>query len=135
MVVFTVREKLVTNREDVLNRLMDVNSLPLYWKGTKSIQVIDKDNNKVDVKIRFAFPSTALATITIIGDGIRIDYKKGPFTGYQITRVKEGYIESMWDIQFTGFFKFLARKSVEHFKKGTQHALQRLQGIEPKETQ
>ncbi|BBG23540.1 hypothetical protein [Sulfuracidifex tepidarius] len=130
MARFQVDYELKCDRNEVLNKLKDIRSIPTYWKGTRELQVISDDGKVAYAKVRFAFPASGKVRITRLDDGIRMDYLEGPFTGYQETLVGTEKIVSTWDVKFNWMFKMMEKKNVEHFKEGTKHALMRLQGIE-----
>ncbi len=113
-----------------MSRLKDIQSIPKYWKGTREIHITSDDGEIAYADIRFAFPASGKVKITRLDNGIRIDYLKGPFKGFQETVIQGDKLISVWDVNFNWMFKLMENRNVEHFMEGTRHALMRLQGIE-----
>ena len=115
---------------EVWKRVSAIEEIPRYWHGTRSLQVVGKDNGVVHVKIKFAFGGSGDADISI--DELRrsmiIDYTSGAFTGKQTVMVSEGSVAAVWDVRFRGIYRVASRWNEGHFRSGTVHALERLVG-------
>lgn len=111
-------------------RLSDVDRIPEYWHGTKSLQIISKDGRSVRARAKFAFGGSGEVTITPDDSArtLTTDYTSGAFKGKQVVKVGEKSIEARWDVEFTGLFKLTSGWTGGHFKSGTLHALERLAG-------
>jgi len=114
----------------VWGRLSDVEKIPEYWHGTKSLRVLEKGEggNKVVATARFAFGGSGRVEITTDADSRTLlqRYLSGPFTGTQRVRIVGNKLEARWDIEFHGLFKIGSGRTAGHFKSGTVHALERL---------
>jgi hypothetical protein len=113
----------------VWGRLSDVEKIPEYWHGTKSLRVLEKvDGGKVLAAARFAFGGSGKVEIAADAASKTLlqRYLSGPFTGTQTVRIVGKRLEARWDIEFHGLFKIGSGRTAGHFKSGTVHALERL---------
>lgn len=122
----------------VWERLSDVERIPEFWHGTKSVEVIGRESvgpgrKTVDARVKFAFGGSGRAEITADDSSMTLtsNYTSGPFKGAQVVRVVGNAVEARWDIEFTGVFKLTSSWSRGHFRSGTLHALKRLCAGEP----
>lgn len=114
-------------------RLSDVERIPEYWHGTKSLRVLEKvEGGKVIAAARFAFGGSGKVEITTDAASKTLvqRYLSGPFTGTQTVSVIGKRLEARWDIEFHGLFKIGSGRTAGHFRSGTVHALERLAGGE-----
>jgi hypothetical protein len=121
----------------VWQRVSDVERIPEYWHGTKSLTVIEKvEGAKLVAAAKFAFGGSGKVRITTDAatKTLLLEYLSGPFTGTQAVRIVGKRLEAKWDISFHGIFRIGSGRTAGHFKSGTVHALERLRdgGIEPK---
>ncbi len=126
---FTGSLKFTPAPDEVWKRASDVEAIPHFWHGTKSIQIIEKKpSGSLDVSVRFAFGGAGKADVAIDNANrvMTIAYYSGPFIGTQKITVKDKQITASWDIKFTGFFKLVSGWNERHFRSGTLHALERL---------
>jgi hypothetical protein len=110
-------------------RLSDVEKIPEYWHGTKSLRVLERgDGGKVTADARFAFGGSGKVEITPDASTrtLLTRYVSGPFTGTQTVKMVGKRLEARWDIEFHGLFKIASGRTAGHFKSGTVHALERL---------
>jgi Polyketide cyclase / dehydrase and lipid transport len=121
----------------VWGRLSDIDRIPEFWHGTKSLTVVERaeagtGRRVVRAKVTFAFGGSGQVEITAddASTTLTSDYKSGPFRGAQVVRVAGNAIEVRWDVSFTGLFKLTSGWTGGHFKSGTRHALERLTGRE-----
>lgn len=115
--------------EAVWKRLSDVERIPEYWRGTKSLTVLEKiDGTKLIAASKFAFGGTGKVGITTddANKTLLMEYLSGPFTGTQTVKIVGKRLEARWDITFHGIFKIGSGRTAGHFKSGTVHALERL---------
>jgi len=115
----------------VWERMSDVEKIPEYWHGTKSLRVLEKGEvGKVVAAARFAFGGSGKVEITMDAASRTLlqRYLSGPFTGTQTVRIVGKKLEARWDIEFHGLFKIGSGRMAGHFKSGTVHALERLVG-------
>lgn len=115
----------------VWERLSDVERIPEFWHGTKSLRVLETvGGSKLMAAVRFAFGGRGKAEITADGATrtLQLRYLSGPFTGTQTVRIVGKNLEAKWDIEFHGIFRVASGRTAGHFKSGTVHALERLAG-------
>ena len=121
----------------VWKRLSDVDRIPEFWHGTRSLEVLSREKGNgrevAKVRVRFAFGGSGEAEITSDDASMKLttDYKSGPFKGVQLVRIDGKTIEARWDVNFTGLFKLTSGRTGRHFASGTLHALQRLCSATP----
>lgn len=114
--------------EAVWGRLSDVETIPEYWNGTKSLKVLERQDGKVVADAKFAFGGSGRVEISADAASKTLVQKflSGPFTGTQTVKVVGNKLEARWDIEFHGLFKIGSGRTAGHFRSGTVHALERL---------
>ena len=117
----------------VWGRLSDVDRIPEFWHGTRSLQVLQRSSEgagreTVKARAKFAFGGSGDVEITADGATMTLtsNYTSGPFKGVQVVKVVGNAIEARWDVNFTGVFKLTSGWTGGHFRSGTLHALERL---------
>lgn len=117
----------------VWSRLSDIDRIPEFWHGTRSLQVLQRGSDgpgreTVKARAKFAFGGSGDVEITSDGAAMTLtsDYTSGPFKGRQVVKVVGNAIEARWDVNFTGVFKLTSSWTGGHFRSGTLHALERL---------
>jgi hypothetical protein len=117
----------------VWDRLSDVDRIPEFWHGTKSLQIIGRDSKEpgkesVKARAKFAFGGSGEVEITADKATMTLtsDYTSGPFKGTQVVKIVGNALEARWDVSFTGVFKVTSSWTGGHFRSGTLHALERL---------
>jgi len=119
----------------VWERLSDIERIPEFWHGTRSLQITGRDSKgpgKETVKARAKFAFGGSGDVEITADRATMtltsNYTSGPFKGAQVVKIVGNAIEAKWDVNFTGVFKLTSSWTGGHFKSGTVHALERLSG-------
>jgi hypothetical protein len=118
----------------VWSRVSDIDHIPEYWHGTRSLRVLGRESSggkeTVRARAKFAFGGSGDVEITADSADMTLTsvYTSGPFKGAQVVRVSADAIEARWDVNFTGLFKLTSGWTGGHFKSGTLHALERLAG-------
>jgi len=122
--------KLEGNALEVWKRASTIRDIPIYWHGTRSLDIVREDKGVVRVKVKFAFGGSGEANIYTDEEKrtLTIDYASGPFTGKQIIAVDGSRITAAWDVKFRGVFGIASKWNEGHFRSGTVHALERLVG-------
>jgi hypothetical protein len=117
----------------VWGRLSDIERIPEFWHGTRSLQILRRDSagtgqERVKARAKFAFGGSGDVVITADAAGMTLtsDYVSGPFKGIQVVKIVGNAIQARWDVNFTGLFKLTSSWTGGHFKTGTRHALERL---------
>lgn len=119
----------------VWGRLSDIERIPEFWHGTRSLQIVRRDSKvpgkeTVKAKAKFAFGGSGDVEITSDKATMSLtsNYTSGPFKGTQVVKIVGNAIEVRWDVNFTGVFKLTSSWTGGHFRSGTVHALERLSG-------
>ena len=117
----------------VWERLSDVERIPEFWHGTRSLQIVARDSEgpgkeTVKARARFAFGGSGDVEITADKATMTLtsNYTSGPFKGAQVVKIVGNAIEAKWDVNFTGVFRLTSGWTGGHFRSGTVHALERL---------
>ncbi len=119
----------------VWERLSDIERIPEFWHGTRSLQITGRESSgpgkeTVKAKAKFAFGGSGEVEITSdkATTSLTSNYTSGPFKGVQVVKIVGNAIEARWDVNFTGVFRLTSSWTGGHFKSGTLHALERLAG-------
>jgi hypothetical protein len=118
--------------EAVWARLSDIDRIPEYWHGTRSLRIVSREERPgtevVKARSKFAFGGSGDVEITADRASMTLtsNYVSGPFKGVQVVKVVGNAVEARWDVNFTGLLKLTSGWTGGHFKSGTLHALQRL---------
>ena len=123
----------------VWGRLSDIEKIPEFWHGTRSLRIISRESTgpgreSVKARAKFAFGGSGDVEITADKATMTLTtrYTSGPFKGAQVVKIVGSAIEARWDVSFTGVFKLTSSWTGGHFRSGTVHALERLTGAEQK---
>lgn len=128
MITFSVSRKFNIPSQVVWEIVKDVNSIPKYWKGTRELNVREISKGVYEGEIRFAFPSRGKVRITVEEEYKRLTffYLSGPIKGTNVVEVKDNEITSTWNVKMSLLLKFAESWNSNHFKQGTEHALERI---------
>jgi carbon monoxide dehydrogenase subunit G len=118
--------------EKVWNIISDLDSEPKFWKGTKEIRNITKEENVVNREVTIAFKdSKCMQTVTIYPkEKIHARFTKGIIEGTKTIMVspQESKIklEAVWDIKLSGMMGMFTGMIKKHIQSGTEQALQNI---------
>jgi carbon monoxide dehydrogenase subunit G len=116
--------------EKVWDIISDLDSEPKFWKGTKEIRNISKEENVVNREITIAFKdSKCLQTITVYPrEKIHAQFTKGIINGTKTVSVSpqgdKTKLEAAWDIKLSGMMGMFTGMIKKHIQSGTEQALQ-----------
>ncbi|MFB5611284.1 MAG: type II toxin-antitoxin system RatA family toxin [Nitrosopumilaceae archaeon] len=116
--------------EKIWDIISDLDNEPKYWKGTKEVRNISKDENKVNREITIAFrDQKCLQEVTLFPkEKIQAVFTKGIINGTKtITLIKKengASLETVWDIKLSGMMGMFTGMVKKHIKSGTEQALQ-----------
>lgn len=116
--------------DKVWNIISDLDNEPRFWKGTKEIRNISKEENHVIREVTIAFrDSKCMQDVTLFPkEKINISFTKGIISGTKTISVKPegGVVElkAVWDIKLSGMMGMFTGMIKKHIKKGTEEALQ-----------
>ena len=116
--------------EKIWNIISDLDNEPKFWKGTKEVRNISKEENKVNREITIAFrDQKCLQDITLYPkEKIQAEFTKGIINGTKtitLNKKDEGAnLETVWDIKLSGIMGMFTGMIKKHIKSGTEQALQ-----------
>jgi carbon monoxide dehydrogenase subunit G len=110
----------------------DIDSEPEFWKGTKEVRNISKEENTVKREITIAFrDQKCLQDVKLYPkEKIEAVFTKGIIDGTKTINLipQEGQtmLEAKWDIKLTGMMGMFTGMIKKHIKSGTEQALQNI---------
>ncbi|ARM75223.1 SRPBCC family protein [Acidianus manzaensis] len=128
MIEFTVNRTFNCDQDLIWKITKEINSIPKFWKGTRELNVKETSKGTYEGTIRFAFPSTGKVKI-IVNDNdktLTFQYISGPIKGFNIVKVDKNQISSRWEVSMSLILRLMEKRNAEHFKLGTEHALERI---------
>ena len=119
-----------SNQEKIWEIISDIDNEPKFWKGTKEVKNISKDENHISREITIAFrDQKCLQEVTITPkETIRAVFTKGVIVGEKILTLKNNgsscELEAVWDVKLSGMMGMFTGMIKKHIKSGTEQALQ-----------
>ena len=116
--------------EKVWNIISDLDSEPKFWKGTKEVRNISKQENIVTREVTIAFKdSKCMQTVTLFPkEKIQAEFTKGVINGTKTITLtpkdKMIRLEAIWDMKLTGMMGIFTGMVKKHIQSGTEQALQ-----------
>jgi polyketide cyclase/dehydrase/lipid transport protein len=116
--------------EKVWGIISDLDSEPKFWKGTKEVRNISKQDNVVTREVTIAFKdSKCMQTVTIYPkEKIVTKFTKGVINGSKtlIITTKDGMtkLEAIWEMKLSGMMGMFTGMVKKHIQSGTEQALQ-----------
>ena len=116
--------------EKVWNLVSDLDNEPKFWKGTKEIRNISKENNIVTREVTIAFKdSKCMQTVTLYPkEKIHAEFTKGIINGTKtLSLQQEGnstHLEAVWNIKLSGMMGIFTGMVKKHIQSDTEQALQ-----------
>ena len=116
--------------DKVWNIISDLDNEPKFWKGTKEVRNISKEENKVNREITIAFrDQKCIQDVTLHPkEKIQAVFTKGIIKGTKTITVNEedgkSKLETVWDIKLSGMMGMFTGMVKKHIKSGTEQALQ-----------
>jgi carbon monoxide dehydrogenase subunit G len=116
--------------DKVWDFVSDIDSEPKYWKGTKQVRNISKEDNKVTREVTIAFKdSKCMQTVTFYPkEKILAEFTDGILIGtktMQLTPYESGTkLDAIWDIKLSGMMGMFTGMIKKHVKSGTEQALE-----------
>ncbi|HEX9846432.1 MAG TPA: SRPBCC family protein [Candidatus Nitrosotenuis sp.] len=108
----------------------DIDNEPKFWKGTKQIRNISKNDNVVTREVTIAFKdSKCMQTVTLYPkEKIVGQFTEGILNGtktIKLTPQENGTnLEVVWDIKLSGMMGMFTGMIKKHIKNGTEQALE-----------
>ncbi|MEK6834362.1 MAG: SRPBCC family protein [Thermoproteota archaeon] len=116
--------------EKVWNIISDLDNEPKFWKGTKEIRNISKENNVITREVTIAFKdSKCMQTVTLYPkEKIHAEFTKGIINGTKTVSLKpqgnSTNLEAVWDIKLSGMMGMFTGMVKKHIQSGTEQALE-----------
>lgn len=109
--------------------ISDIDNEPKFWKGTKKVRNISKDENTIHREITIAFrDQKCLQEVHLFPkEKIEAKFTKGIIDGMKILEIvqKDGkiFLRTSWDVKLTGMMGMFTGIIKKHIKSGTEQAL------------
>ena len=116
--------------DKVWNIVSDLDNEPKFWKGTKEIKNISKEENKITREITIAFKdSKCMQEVTLEPkQKILATFTKGIIDGTKTIELipieNTTEVEVTWDIKLSGLMGMFTGMVKKHIKSGTDQALE-----------
>ena len=116
--------------DKVWNIVSDLDNEPKFWKGTKEIKNISKEENKITREITIAFKdSKCMQEVTLEPkQKILATFTKGIIDGTKTIELipieDTTEVEVTWDIKLSGLLGMFTGMVKKHIKSGTDQALE-----------
>jgi carbon monoxide dehydrogenase subunit G len=130
MAVIEASVEINATKDKVWQLISDIDNEPRFWKGTKAIQNISSENNKITREITIAFrDQKCMQEVTLIPkERIEAVFTKGIIDGTkQLTVTPKNdttILKVEWNIKLTGIMSMFTGMITKHIKNGTEQALQ-----------
>jgi carbon monoxide dehydrogenase subunit G len=108
----------------------DIDNEPKFWKGTKEVRNISKEENTIKREVTIAFRDQKCLQEVKIYPKERIEAKftKGIIDGEKIVSLvpknEKTVLSTYWDIRLTGMMGMFTGMIKKHIKSGTEQAMQ-----------
>jgi ribosome-associated toxin RatA of RatAB toxin-antitoxin module len=119
-----------STQEKIWDVISDIDNEPKFWKGTKEVRNITKDENHISREITIAFrDQKCLQDVTIVPkETIKAVFREGVIVGEKILTLKKVNdsceLEAIWDVKLSGMMGMFTGMIKKHIKSGTEQALQ-----------
>ena len=116
--------------DKVWSVVSDLDNEPKFWKGTKEIRNISKEENKITREITIAFKDSKCMQEVILEPKrmIQATFTKGIIDGtktIELIPVEDTTeVEVTWDIKLSGLMGMFTGMVKKHIKSGTDQALE-----------
>jgi len=116
--------------DKVWNIVSDLDNEPKFWKGTKEIRNISKEENKVTREVTIAFKDSKCMQEVILEPKKKIQatFTKGIIDGTKTIELipvdNSTEVEVTWDIKLSGLMGMFTGMVKKHIKSGTEQALE-----------
>ena len=132
MATIEVKVKINAPAEKVWVVVSDIDNEPKFWKGTKEVRNISKNENIINREITIAFrDQKCIQEVTLDPmKQIHAKFTKGIINGEKImSLIPEGdrtTLQTQWDMKLTGMMGMFTSMIKNHIKSGTEQAMQKI---------
>ena len=130
MATIQVEVEINASVDKVWGVVSDIDNEPKFWKGTKEVRNISKDENLVKREVTIAFrDQKCLQEVKIYPkEKIEARFTKGIIVGQKIVLLipkdEKTILSTFWDIKLTGMMGMFTGMIKKHIKSGTEQAMQ-----------
>ncbi len=116
--------------EKVWDIISDLDNEPKFWKGTKEVRNISKEENIVNREITIVFRNQKCLQKVMLHPKEKIEavFRKGIIKGTKTINLNEKndgvQLETVWDIKLSGMMNMFTGMVKKHIQSGTEQALQ-----------
>ena len=132
MATIEVKVKINAPTEKVWTIVSDIDNEPKFWKGTKEVRTISKNENVIEREITIAFrDQKCMQQVTLDPmKQIHAKFTKGVLNGEKIVSLipegDETTLQTVWDVKLTGMMGMFTGMIKNHIKSGTEQAMQKI---------
>ena len=130
MATIQVEVEINASIDKVWDVVSDIDNEPKFWKGTKEVKNISKDENIIKREVTIAFrDQKCLQEVKIYPkEKIEARFTKGIIDGEKIISLvpkdEKTILSTFWDIKLTGVMGMFTGMIKKHIKSGTEQAMQ-----------
>ena len=130
MAIIEVEVEINASVDKVWDIVSDIDNEPKFWKGTKQVKNLSKENNTVNREITIAFrDQKCLQEVKLEPKKkIKAKFTKGIINGEKTISVipnqEKTILRTVWDIKLTGMMGMFTGMIKNHIKSGTEQAMQ-----------
>ncbi len=130
MATIQVEIEINASIDKVWDVVSDVDNEPKFWKGTKEVRNISKEDNTIKREVTIAFrDQKCLQEVKIYPkEKIEAKFTKGIIDGEKIISLvrkdEKTILSTYWDIRLTGMMGMFTGMIKKHIKSGTEQAMQ-----------
>ena len=130
MAIIEVEVEINATVDKVWNIVSDIDNEPKFWRGTKQVKNLSKENNTVNREITIAFrDQKCLQEVKLEPKKkIKANFTKGIINGEKtilvIPNQEKTILRTVWDIKLTGMMGMFTGMIKNHIKSGTEQAMQ-----------
>ena len=130
MATIEVTVEINATDDKVWEIISDIDNEPKFWKGTKNVKNISKNDNVIYREVTIAFRDQKCLQEITLEPKRKIDAKftKGIINGSKImtisTKENKTILVTSWDMKLTGIMGMFTGVIKNHIKSGTEQAMQ-----------
>ena len=129
MATIEVEVEIDATADKVWDVISDIDNEPKFWKGTKEVRNISKEENTIKREVTIAFrDQKCLQEVKLFPkERIEAKFTKGILNGKKtmVLTPNEGktLLSASWDIKLTGVMGMFTGMIKKHIKSGTEQAM------------
>ena len=130
MATIEVTVEINATDDKVWEIISDIDNEPKFWKGTKNVKNISKNDNVIHREVTIAFRDQKCLQEVTLEPKRKIDAKftKGIINGSKTmtisTKENKTTLVTSWDMKLTGVMRMFTGVIKNHIKSGTEQAMQ-----------